>query len=153
MKKALRPQSSFTLHASYKYQVHTYMHRVHSCTRRRGENFMHASRAVPSSTAHVLSSHVPVGNNEQELEISFHNVETRTFAFTERRCSRNVEHENGNVGYVSVPRLLSSCPITYYSRCKSDTYVIRNRRAGKEKTRARRWKGEEACDAGDPHGC
>ena len=94
MKKTFRLQSSFTLHASYKYQVHSYMHRVHSCTRRMGENFMHASRAVPSSTAHVLSSHVPVGNNEQELEISFHNVETRTFAFTERRCSRNVEHGN-----------------------------------------------------------
>jgi hypothetical protein len=48
----------------------------------------------------------PFPELERELGVSFYNVGTGTFAFLEHRRSRNVEHGNGNVGHVPVPRLL-----------------------------------------------
>ena len=49
----------------------------------------------------------PFQETIRELGVSFYNVGTRTFAFSERRRSRNVEHGNGNVGHVPIPKLLS----------------------------------------------
>jgi len=60
------------------------------------------------SSALDLSSHVLVPVPEQELGALIYNVGTGMFPFSERRSSQNVEHENGNVGHVSVPRLLST---------------------------------------------
>jgi hypothetical protein len=42
---------------------------------------------------------------ERELRVPFYNVGTETFVFPERRGSSNMEHGNGNVGHVLVPRL------------------------------------------------
>jgi hypothetical protein len=50
----------------------------------------------------------PFPEREQELGVSLYNVATGTFAFLERRRSQNVEHGNGNVSHVPIPKLLSS---------------------------------------------
>ena len=52
------------------------------------------------SLAAMFPFPVPVPGTRTETWVSFYNVGTK------RSCFRNVEHGNGNVGHVPVPRLL-----------------------------------------------